>query len=326
MHPSYVDEVLEIKASSKLIFLQDDETHSDESSSIHSGPIDNGAVSKSRKSTKNASKSPPKPKGKFAAKFGKNKDELRERIMQEVVDKILPDIGNYNDSGYVPPPKEKKKRKYRDNMIRFLKFVGCLTLELHDAVLTGSERQVRLALHKLYDEKDPHPELINQYNQNGLTALSIATKINNADIVGILLENNAVPDYIDEATGRTPIFYSVLNGNHRVTKMFLSCNASVNMVDFQCMSPLMIAASKNDILHVRMLLAVGAEIDLQDDQGWTALHHAAANNAPEVILALLNEGADKRIRDLNHRRPVNLAKFKNFGNCIAALANRATLA
>jgi ankyrin repeat protein len=68
-----------------------------------------------------------------------------------------------------------------------------------------------------------------------------------------------------------------------------------------------------------------AEVDLQDDQGWTALHHAAANNSSECMAVLISEGADKRIRDFNRRRPINIAKFKNFGKCIAVLSNKSSL-
>lgn len=326
VHPSAtVDEILAFKvAASNVISQMENEVFSDASSSInsHNEAMATGRKSaKSRKSEKKGAGS-----GKFLQRFGQNKEEIKEQIMQEVIDKILPDIGNYNETGYVAPKKESKRKIYIEMAIKALKFFGILSLDLHEAVLSGSVKHVQASIRKLMGGTEPHPEWINQYNLEGLTPLSLAVKVNNADMVGMLLENNAVPDYVDESSGRTPIFYSILNGNHRVTKMLLSCGASVNMVDFACMSPLMVAASKNDVLHVKMLCAVHAEVDLQDEQGWTALHHAAANNAPEVMAVLISEGADKRVRDLNKRRPVHVAKFKNFGKCIAVLSNKSSLA
>lgn len=327
VHPvAAVDEILQIKAAAKSLYHQmDNEVFSDASSSLNSEVADENPVgNKSSKASRKSDSKSTKP-GKFLQRFGQNKEELKEQIMQEVIDKILPDIGSYNENGYVAPKKEKKRKMYLDMGVKFLKFFGLITLELHEAVLTGSIKYVQASLRKLMTGKDPHPEWINQYNLEGVTPLSIAVKINDVDIVGTLLENNAVPDYVDESSGRTPIFYSVLNGNHKITKMLLSCSASVNMVDFQCMSPLMIAASKNDVLHVRMLCAVHAEVDLQDEQGWTALHHAAANDASECMAVLISEGSDKRIRDLNRRKPIHIAKFKNHGKCVAVLSNKSSL-
>lgn len=329
VHPSSIDEIMEIKSAAKTLFQQlDDHEISDASSSInseHEPPMESSGMSfKSKRSGKSgkSKKSNSQKPGKFLQRFGQNKDELKEQIMQEVMEKILPDIGSYNENGYVAPKKESNKKQY---IIKVLKFLGLLTLDLHEAVLSGSLKHVQRAIRQMATGKDPHPEWINQYNSEGVTSLSIAVRSNHADISGYLLENNAIPDYVDESTGRTPIFYSILNANHRITKMLLSCHASVNMVDFQCMSPLMIAASKNDILHVKMLCAMHAEVDLQDDQGWTALHHAAANNSSECMAVLISEGADKRIRDFNRRRPINIAKFKNFGKCIAVLSNKSSL-
>lgn len=326
IHPhATVDEILEIKSAAKTLFQQlDNEVFSDASSSINSDSpiVEGGRSSKSGKSRKVGNNAKP---GKFLQRFGQNKEELKEQIMQEVMEKILPDIGNYNENGYVAPKKESNKRKYVEIFVRLMKFVGLMTLDLHEAVLSGSLKHVQAAIRNISMGKDSHPEWVNQYNTEGVTPLSIAVKTNNVDITGLLLEHNAAPDYVDESSGRTPIFYSILNGNHKITKMLLSCGASVNMVDFQCLSPLMLAASKNDVLHVKMLCAVHAEVDLQDDQGWTALHHAAANNAPDCMAVLISEGADKRVRDLNRRRPLHIAKFKNFGKCVAVLSNKSSL-
>jgi hypothetical protein len=35
---------------------------------------------------------------------------------------------------------------------------------------------------------------------------------------------------------------------------------------------------------------------------------------------LVKEGADSTIRDMNKRKPVDIAKFKNHGECVALLS------
>jgi hypothetical protein len=330
IHPTDPTDQLEsLYQKSQNVAIDNEDLFSDVSSEFSDG--EEKKLDSDRKENKGNSKKQEQQQlshisSKFKAKFGGNKEEIRAKIMTEVVEKILPDIGTYNEDGYVPPAKEKKTSNHYRNFINTLKLFGLLSLDLHEAVLTGSENQVKKSISKLYHPKNPHPEYINQYNAQGVTPLSLAVKINNLQFVSLLLENNASCDYVDENTGRTPIFYSILNGNHRMTEMLLACKANVNMVDFQCISPLMVAVSKNDEIHCKLLCAANADVDLQDDQGWTALHHAAANNAFQCIAILVAEGANKRFKDLNNRKAIHIAKYKNYGNCIAMLSNKSSLA
>lgn len=248
--------------------------------------------------------------------FQKSRQEMRERIMKEVTNEILPDIGAY-DMDAAPPPTQKL---WNGPIVRFCKFLGFWPKSLHEIVLGGYFDDVEIYCRKINSGDNPQPELIDQYHETlGQTALSFAIKSKNKDIVEVLLQNGATCDLIDQETGRSPLFYSVLNGTHDLTKMLLDNGATVNMADFNCVTPLMIAAMNNDLKHCHMLNKKMAEVDAQDINGWTALHYGAWKNAPRCIKFLLNEGARRDIRDVNQRTALHFARFKDFGDCISAL-------
>jgi hypothetical protein len=252
------------------------------------------------------------------------RQEMKDKIVKEVLDAVLPDIDAYDIDGTSHDRKD-AYNKYYNRLLQWMKFLGCLELDLHDAVLTGSIAQVRKSLHKLTQGKDANPELINEYDQKGCTALSYAVKIKAIEIVQLLLEYDALTDFVDMKTGRTPLFYSVINGSVDISRVLLNAGSSSNAVDVQCVSPLMLAAFRNDVPHCQLLCKYLADVDIQDENGWTALHYAAFGNAPEVINYLLGEGADRNVRDMNKKKPMHLAKFKKHGNCIASLSTKSKI-
>lgn len=73
--------------------------------------------------------------------------------------------------------------------------------------------------------------------------------------------------------------------------------------------------------HSSLSIVSFAELDIQDENGWTALHYGAMTNAVAAVRFLVEQGANKNLRDRNKRKPLHLAKFRNFGECIAVLAS-----
>ncbi len=300
-------------SSSALKYMKPLETEPDESDSDASS-LDS-EKNRNRASKKANSEKKVDPKSALLIQ----RNEMKERIVAEVLEKILPTEDDYDEDGRNTEPTKKKTNQNYERMIRWMKIIGCLEMDLHDAVLSGSHLQVRKTLLQLTKGKDSNPEIINAYDQHGCTPLSYAVKIKSPDCLEALLDFDAMVDFIDEKTGRTPLFYSVNNGTHQMSVMLLKRGSNPNAVDFQCVSPLMIAASRNDAKHVRMLCSVLADVDIQDENGWTALHYAAFMDAPDAINALLAEGASRLIKDRNKRKPLHIARFKKHGNCIASL-------
>lgn len=171
------------------------------------------------------------------------RNELKAKIIKEVMDEILPDIGAYDIDGTV-----EKQRIPKGLIIDYLKYFGLYPLSIHETVMNGDfhhlEKFIKRIMTKVEPEKNKNifgcqkkdfynPLLINQYDEKGRTALSLAVKIKNEEMVDMLIANKAIPDLYDETTGRTPIFFSVLNKSYGISRQLLQSGASVNMCDFQ---------------------------------------------------------------------------------------------
>ncbi len=291
---------------------------SDDSSSLFSEKSDD-EMDVTTFSTKSVSKSR-ESRNPVASKLMKKNNEIKAKVVKEVLDQVLPDIGAYDIDGTT---KQRKQSETAASLVRWLKFFGCLELDVHDAVLTGSIQRVQGSLRKL--QEAGKGELVNQYDENGYTPLSLAVKINDLEIVEALLHAGALPDILDEGSGRSPLLFSVQLGSSTISELLLNHGASVNMPDFKCITPLMIATSLNDLPMCQLLCSrLEVELDIQDENGWSALHYGSMTNAVECVKFLIAEGADKRLRDVNQRKALHLAKFKQHGECVAVLSSAAS--
>jgi ankyrin repeat protein len=117
--------------------------------------------------------------------------------------------------------------------------------------------------------------LLNQYDPDGRTPLSIAVKTNREDVVYSLVAAQASPDIPDEDTGRTPLFYGVANRYRKIVKMMIDAGADVNIADRNDVTPLMMACINKEVKIVKHLIREGARLDVRDQNGWSSLHYAA---------------------------------------------------
>mmetsp|Transcript_26900 Transcript_26900/g.45356 ORF Transcript_26900/g.45356 Transcript_26900/m.45356 type:complete len:306 (+) Transcript_26900:50-967(+) len=253
--------------------------------------------------------------------FVKNRNRLRDTVLKQVLEDVMPDIGSYDIDGMAARASGEKSR-----IRRFLKFLGLMDLDLHEAVLSGSPRHLRRSIDNIKKkEEEDMGALINRYDEGGRTALSYAVKIKNDEMVEMLLDNDALPDVVDEDTGRTPLMYAVLLRATEVVKLLVKYSASINMGDYKCVTPLMLAVSNDDRKTTVFLCSKLAEVDAQDENGWTPLHYAVMSNSPKCVTHLLKEGADRTIRDTHKRRPLDLARYKDYGDIIAILSSSKTM-
>jgi hypothetical protein len=244
----------------------------------------------------------------------KNQDQLKNQIVKEVLDDILPDVGSYDVDGMV-----RTRADYKTGFVtNTLKIFG-LDYNLHEAVLCGQMAQVQRVINKILYGKNPNSLLLNQYDKYGRTPLSIAVKTNLAPIVKLLLDSGALPDICDEATGCTPLIYSILEGNKVISQSLIAAGALINLGDFKCVTPLMVAASNDDVFHCKLISSKTVDLDLQDSKGWTALHYCAHSNAINAMHCLLSEGASRTVKDSNKRKAKDIAKYKNHTQCLALL-------
>jgi hypothetical protein len=252
----------------------------------------------------------------IVSKAGTAANELRDRVMLEVISSVMPDIGAYDMDGMV----QSKKKTSNGLLTRVAKAIGLKNMDLHECVLSGSTIHLHRAIERIQLDPNSNPSFINQYDEQGQTPLSMAVKTSSESMVTTLLRNQALVDIGDEYSGRTPLMFSVLNGTVEITNLLLQHGAAVDLADFKCVTPLMLAGSRNDEMHCQMLCAVTADFDLQDDNGWTPMHYAANGNAPKALAILLGEGANRNLKDNNKRKPLDIAKYKKYMDCIAELS------
>ena len=133
--------------------------------------------------------------------------DKRKQMQKEIVSLILnelvpPDM----EVDVEPPPPVKRQGWITKKCIAIGKFFGCLTLDLHEAVLAGSDKHMDAALQKVHQGKKSRRELCNVYDKNGMTPLSLAIKTKQPNIAFAIIARKVNTDVPDLDTGRTPLF------------------------------------------------------------------------------------------------------------------------
>ena len=245
--------------------------------------------------------------------FVQARQELKDKIIKEVMEQVLPDIGLYD----VSAPQVTNTKKWYDPFVRLGKIFGLVPLSPHEGVLCGNENFLERALEKVHQGKKSNRALLCTYDDGGMTPLSLAAKTNQVAMVQQIVARHVDVDVPDLYTGRTPLYYAARLANYTMVKILCS-NGGANPAfgDYKSVTPLMMAAYTNDyrslelMLNPRMLKGKHfVEVDQVDDNGWTALHYAVLGCANKTCRVLLKNGADRRIKDLTKKTPQNLARF-----------------
>lgn len=296
-----------------------DEYDTDGSSDIEDDVVDGKLVPKKKKKVR-ALEGAEALASKKSGTFLKQRKEMKAKTTARILGEIMPHFEEYTALDAPPPPK--KKGKCAAWCSRMGKFFGCLMLDIHEAVMSGSEKHIDTTLEFIHQGKKSNRAKINVYNRNGCTALSLAVKSRQNPMVFAILGRKVDPDVPDLDTGRTPLWYACTLGDFQLNRILLQNGADANYGDFDCVTPLMMAAGKNDDVTVRFMCNMRTKLldtDAQDLNGWTALHYAAYRNGYRVIKVLLDNGANRNVRDMNGRKPIHLARFFDKGDCISAL-------
>lgn len=118
------------------------------------------------------------------------------------------------------------------------------------------------------------PALIAQYSSDGFTLLHYACFFANKDCVQCLLNNNAEVNCAALNTSKVyPIHSAAAAQSIHIAALLLEAGANPNVQQAGGFTPLMGAASHNNVELVKLLLSYRADKSIRDDSGKTAYDH-----------------------------------------------------
>jgi ankyrin repeat protein len=161
-------------------------------------------------------------------------------------------------------------------------------------------------------------EAIEQRNARGETALAIAAKNGDVEIVRLLLARGAAVNSRN-ADDETPLLEALgPRGDHNAVELLLAAGGDVNVKNRFGITPLMEAASWGDVSAVRELLGRGADVRAVDtDARNVLLHIGRAGSAVdrEMIQLLLAAGADVNAKAKDGTTPLRWAQRLECREC-----------
>lgn len=195
----------------------------------------------------------------------------------------------------------------------------CVHVPLEDAVLESNVGQVRNFLVRWSKRKEGF-ERINQVDDKGRGALSIALKEGREDIADFIISiGEANPNIADTDTNLKPLHHAVLQDQVNTIQKLAWRSAKVDCKDNTGMTPLMLASKLGHVSVVEMLIEMGANCEKKDKSGWTPLHYAAYGGDIDTIDTILDQGVPHRKKDKFGLTPQDWAHFMHHGEAEAFL-------
>ncbi|XP_035460670.2 ankyrin repeat and SOCS box protein 9-like [Scophthalmus maximus] len=179
----------------------------------------------------------------------------------------------------------------------------CVNVNTLDRVspLHGACIQGHAACAKLLMENGAH---VNSSTVDGHTPLSEACARGHATCVSLLLQQGATP--VGTSQSSSPIHRAAAKGHPECIAPLVQYGADVDQHIDQSGSPLHVACSNQHLSAARKLLQLGATVN-KGVSGDLPLHIAARLSHPELVSLLLDHGADQGLRNLEGKRPLDLA-------------------
>ncbi|XP_032869910.1 ankyrin-1 isoform X2 [Amblyraja radiata] len=181
--------------------------------------------------------------------------------------------------------KEEEKRKRRNRSRERKKKADTATSFLR-AARSGN-------LDKLLDYLKNGAE-INTCNQNGLSALHLASKEGHVKVVSELLHNGIDLEAVTKK-GNTALHIAALAGQEQVVKELVDYGANINAQSQKGFTPLYMAAQENHLDVVKFLLENGANQNVATEDGFTPLAVALQQGHENVVAILINYGTKGKV-------------------------------
>ncbi|KAK2839871.1 hypothetical protein Q5P01_013611 [Channa striata] len=180
---------------------------------------------------------------------------------------------------------------------------SCVNLSTMDQIsaLHGACKQGHAACAKLLMENGAN---VNSSTLDGQTPLSEACAGGHVTCALLLLQHGATPVGASECS--SPIHRAAAKGHSECIEHLVQYGADVDQHFNLSGSPLHAACSNQHLSTVRKLLQLGADVN-SCVSGDSPLHIAARLSSPELVSVLLDYGVNRSLRNLEGKRPEELA-------------------
>eukprot|EP00833_Pecoramyces_ruminatium_P010190 jgi/Orpsp1_1/1184222/evm.model.c7180000088600.1 len=165
---------------------------------------------------------------------------------------------------------------------------------------------------------------VNERNNDGDSAFSIAVKNNNHEMIYSLAINGAETNIINNKK-ETPLIIAVQSGNEKTIDLIIKLQEDINSLDINHETPLIISLKSRHYPIALKLLTKGADITIRDKDFNTPLMIAACdNNAEEVIEQIMSIYSNDTLhyKDKNGKTALLLATQNKCNNNVKMLLNK----
>jgi hypothetical protein len=160
---------------------------------------------------------------------------------------------------------------------------------------------------------------------NGWSALLFAAAAGRRDTSAILLQRGSVDiNQTDKRSGGiSALTVASRSGQTNVVRLLLELGAKIDSRDVAAgMTPLMHASKHDASAAMALLIEHEADINMRDKKGYTPLMHACINGSTEAIVELINNFADVNVLDKETKSAFDHAlKHGNRSLFLSALIN-----
>ena len=158
-------------------------------------------------------------------------------------------------------------------------------------------------------------------DNNGVTAMMTACHNGHHQVVELLLSKD--PDInIQNNDGWTAFMLASRNGHHRVVELLLSKDPDINIQNNDGVTALMFASDNGHHQVVELLLSKDPGINIQDNDGWTALMTASRHGHHQVVELLLSNDPDINIQNNDGVTALMLASRKGHHQVVELLLSK----
>ena len=130
----------------------------------------------------------------------------------------------------------------------------------------------------------------NDANLDGFTLLIDAARVQQLDIIELLVEQRAGLE-IGDKSGNTPLHWAAGEGAYDSIELLIELGANVNAQNRRGETPLVSAIRKDDTIAVEILLAAGPDLSVRDYTGKSIIGYARDARDRRIENMLLQAGA-----------------------------------